>query len=463
MAGQAAPSELGTRKISSLLRQYAVPAIIAMTASSLYNMVDSIYIGHIPEVGSLAISGLAVTFPLMNLSTAMGTLVGVGAATMISILLGKKNYTIANKVLSNEVTLNTILGVVFAIVCLAFLDPILTFFGASENTLPFARDYMVIILLGNVITHIYFGLNAVIRSSGNPRLAMGLALFTVISNAIIDPIFIFTFGLGIRGAALATVLCQFLAMILTLRYFMDKEKLLHLGPRFFELDWPIAKESLAIGMGPFLMNAAACIVSLFINQQLFKYGGDLAIGGYGIINRISFLFVMVNLGLNPGMQPIAGYNYGARQYSRVRSVYLVTAAWATLILVFGFIVCEFFPVLTVSAFTNDPALKEIATRGIRIMNCAFPIIGFQMVGTNLFQSLGMVNKSIFLSLTRQLIFLVPAIYLLPLEWGLDGIWYSYPVSDTLASIITAILLIGLLRKLNRMKDGDDPTLLGSTL
>ncbi len=262
MAGQAAPSELGTRKISSLLRQYAVPAIIAMTASSLYNMVDSIYIGHIPEVGSLAISGLAVTFPLMNLSTAMGTLVGVGAATMISILLGKKNYTIANKVLSNEVTLNTILGVVFAIVCLAFLDPILTFFGASENTLPFARDYMVIILLGNVITHIYFGLNAVIRSSGNPRLAMGLALFTVISNAIIDPIFIFTFGMGIRGAALATVLCQFLAMILTLRYFMDKEKLLHLGPRFFELDWPIAKESLAIGMGPFLMNAAACIVSL---------------------------------------------------------------------------------------------------------------------------------------------------------------------------------------------------------
>ena len=463
MAGQAAPSELGTRKISSLLRQYAVPAIIAMTASSLYNMVDSIYIGHIPEVGSLAISGLAVTFPLMNLSTAMGTLVGVGAATMISILLGKKNYTIANKVLSNEVTLNTILGVVFAIVCLAFLDPILTFFGASENTLPFARDYMVIILLGNVITHIYFGLNAVIRSSGNPRLAMGLALFTVISNAIIDPIFIFTFGLGIRGAALATVLCQFLAMILTLRYFMDKEKLLHLGPRFFELDWPIAKESLAIGMGPFLMNAAACIVSLFINQQLFKYGGDLVIGGYGIINRISFLFVMVNLGLNQGMQPIAGYNYGARQYSRVRSVYLVTAAWATLILVFGFIVCEFFPGLTVSAFTNDPALKEIATRGIRIMNCAFPIIGFQMVGTNLFQSLGMVNKSIFLSLTRQLIFLVPAIYLLPLEWGLDGIWYSYPVSDTLASIITAILLIGLLRKLNRMKDGDDPTLLGSTL
>ena len=298
MAGQAAPSELGTRKISSLLRQYAVPAIIAMTASSLYNMVDSIYIGHIPEVGSLAISGLAVTFPLMNLSTAMGTLVGVGAATMISILLGKKNYTIANKVLSNEVTLNTILGVVFAIVCLAFLDPILTFFGASENTLPFARDYMVIILLGNVITHIYFGLNAVIRSSGNPRLAMGLALFTVISNAIIDPIFIFTFGLGIRGAALATVLCQFLAMILTLRYFMDKA-------RFFELDWPIAKESLAIGMGPFLMNAAACIVSLFINQQLFKYGGDLAIGGYGIINRISFLFVMVNLGLNQGMQPIA--------------------------------------------------------------------------------------------------------------------------------------------------------------
>ena len=464
MAGSI-PTELGVKPVNQLIRQYAVPGIIAMTASSLYNMVDSIYIGHIAEVGSLAISGLAVTFPLMNISTAFGTLVGVGAATMISVLLGQKNYAVANKVLSNEVTLNIITGLVFTFVTLMWMDPILRFFGATEATLPFARQYMTVIAIGNAVTHLYFGLNSVIRSSGNPKTAMGLTLFTVTSNAILDPVFIFVFKLGIQGAAIATVLCQLMALCYTMWFFLDQDKFLHLprSRKVFRIDWRIAKDSRAIGMGPFLMNLASCIVVLFINQQLVKWGGDLALGAYGIVNRISFLFVMIIMGFNQGMQPIAGYNYGARQYSRVRSVYLITAAWATLVMIFGFIVCEFFPGLTVSAFTNDPALKEIATRVIRIMNCAFPIIGFQMVGTNLFQSLGMVNKSIFLSLTRQLLFLVPAIYLLPLGWGLDGIWYSYPVSDTLASIITAILLIGLLRKLNRMKDGDDPTLLGSTI
>ncbi|MBQ1751238.1 MAG: MATE family efflux transporter, partial [Bacteroidales bacterium] len=385
MAGSI-PTELGTKSIKALLRQYAVPGIIAMTASSLYNMVDSIFIGHIPGSGPLAISGLAVTFPLMNISAALGTLVGVGAATMISVLLGQKNYEVAGKVLSNEVTLNTIVGLLFTVVTMIFMDPILLFFGASENTLPFARDYMMIIAAGNVITHLYFGLNSVIRSSGNPNLAMGLTLFTVISNAILDPVFIFILGMGIRGAAVATVLCQTLALAYTLWYFLDQKRFLHLNKKhIFQLDWRIAKDSLAIGMGPFLMNLASCIVVLFINNQLLKYGGDLAIGAYGIVNRISFLFAMVVVGFNHGMQPIAGYNYGARLYSRVREVYIRTAMWATIVVTVGFIVSEFFPGPAVSLFTNDPQLKSLATKGLRMMNIVFPIVGFQMVTTNLFQ------------------------------------------------------------------------------
>ena len=466
MAGTAVPTELGTKPIGSLIRQYAVPGIIAMTASSLYNMVDSIYIGHIPEVGSLSMSGLAVTFPLMNISTAFGTLVGVGAATMISVLLGQKNYKVANRVLANEVTLNIITGLTFTLVTLLWMDPILRFFGASDATLPYARSYMFIIALGNAVTHLYFGLNSIVRSSGNPKLAMGLTLFTVTSNAIMDPIFIFVLGMGIQGAALATVLCQLMALLITFRYFLNPERFLHLPRKInsYRVDWRIAKDSLAIGMGPFLMNLASCIVVLFINQQLVKWGGDLALGAYGIVNRISFLFVMIVMGFNQGMQPIAGYNYGARQYGRVREVYMKTAGWATLVCIVGFLVSEFLPGPTVGIFTNDPELHTLAERGLRLMNIAFPIVGFQMVTSNLFQCLGMVKKSIFLSLSRQLLFLLPCIYLLPAVLESEaGVWYSFPISDTVAAIITAIMGIALLKKLSRLKDGDDPSILGSQI
>ena len=464
--GSSAPTELGTRPIGALIRQYAVPGIIAMTASSLYNMVDSIFIGHIPDVGSLSMSGLAVTFPLMNISTAFGTLVGVGAATMISVLLGQKNYKSAEKVLCNDITLNVITGILFTIVSLVWMDPILRFFGASDVTLPYARDYMTIIAIGNAVTHLYFGLNAIVRASGNPKLAMGLTLFTVTSNAILDPIFIYTLGLGIQGAAIATVLCQTMALGYTLWYFMDQKRFLHLprSLKIFRVDWRIASDSLSIGMGPFLMNLASCIVVLFINQQLVKWGGDLALGAYGIVNRITFLFIMVVMGFNQGMQPIAGYNFGSRQYGRVREVYVKTAFWATIVTTAGFIVSEFLPDAAVSIFTNDPILEEKAARGLRMMNPVFPIVGFQMVTTNLFQCLGMVKKSIFLSLSRQLLFLLPCIYILPpiLE-SEAGVWYSFPISDTVSAIITAILAWNLIVKLGKLKDGDDPSILGSQL
>lgn len=447
-----APVELETKKISTLLKEYAVPGIIAMTASSLYNMVDSIYIGHIKDVGALAISGLAVTFPVMNLGTAIGTLVGVGASTLTSMLLGQKNYVTANKVLPNVVTLNVVLGALFSVLVLAFLKPVLFFFGASDAIYPFARDYMVIILAGFIISHLYFGLNALIRATGNPRLAMGLTLFTVISNAVLDPLFIFVLGLGVKGAAIATVLCQTISLIYSLVYFSSGKNVIHFGRRIFGFSAKIARTSLGIGLGPFLMNAAACLVSMFINQQLRKYGGDLAIGAYGIINRVSFLFLMVVMGINQGMQPIASYNFGAGKGSRVKEVYWLSVFWATLVTTAGFFVFELFPGAAVSMFTNDAELKGLAVHGMRLMNFTFPIIGFQIISTNLFQCLGMVRKSVFLSLSRQLIFLLPALYLLPLAFDIEGVWLSYPVSDVFAFTCTVILVIRLIRQLERSEN-----------
>lgn len=455
------PTELGTEKIGRLLKQYALPAIIAQTAASLYNMVDSIFIGQ--GVGPLAISGLAVTFPLMNLSTAFGTLVGAGAATMLSVLLGQKNYKAANKVLGNVVSLNIIIGLLFMIAALIFIDPILYFFGASENTLPYAKEYMKIILYGNIITHLYFGLNAAMRSSGNPKKAMGLTIFTVIFNTILDPIFIFVLDMGIAGAAWATVLAQFVAMILVMRHFNDRTRAFHFEKGILQLDLRVAKDSLAIGLGPFLMNSAACLVTLFINQQLRSYSGDLGIGAYGICNRLIFMFIMICMGLNQGMQPIAGYNYGARQYSRVREVFWKTAGLATIVTVLCFIIGMFFPRAAAGIFTHDEQLLEMSAQGMRVMTLMFPIVGFQMIGTNFFQSLGMVKKSVLLSLSRQILFLLPLLYVLPLWYEAKGVWMSFPIADLVSAILTAILITGLFRKFNRLKDGDDPHMLGGQI
>ena len=437
----------------------AIP--VELTASSLYNIVDSIFIGH--GVGPLAIAGLAVTFPLMNLSAAFGTLVGVGATTMISVLLGQKNYEVANKVLGNVVILNIIIGLIFMGVSLAFLDPILYFFGASENTIGYAREYMQIILAGNAVTHLYLGLNSVLRASGNPKLAMMLTILSVLINIAVAPVLIFWLDMGISGAAIATVAAQVAALAIILAYFSRKDRVLHFSRKIFRLDWRIAKDSLAIGLAPFLMNAAACIVTLFINQQLKKYGGDLAIGAYGIVNRISFLFIMVNMGLNQGMQPIAGYNYGTRNYTRVKGVMWKTVKYATAVTCTGFLIALLVPHQAVSVFTSDSQLIEFSAKGLRMLTLAFPLVGFQMVSSNFFQCLGMVNKAILLSMSRQLLFLIPCIYVLPLLWGNIGVWASFPISDFAAFVISAILMWDLLRKFSRLKDGDDPSILGSKL
>jgi putative MATE family efflux protein len=460
-ANSSIPTELGTERIGKLLKQYALPAIIAQTAASLYNMVDSIFIGQ--GVGPLAISGLAVTFPLMNLSTAFGTLVGAGAATMLSVLLGQKNYKAANKVLGSVVGLNILIGFIFMAVALVFIDPILYFFGASENTLPYAKEYIRIILYGNIITHLYFGLNAAMRSSGSPKKAMGLTIFTVIFNTILDPIFIFVFDMGIAGAAWATVIAQTAAMCVVLHHFSNRSRPFHFDRSMLKIDLRVAKDSLAIGMGPFLMNAAACLVTLFINQQLRRYSGDLGIGAYGICNRFIFMFIMICMGLNQGMQPIAGYNYGARKYSRVKEVFWRTAAMGSAMTTICFIIGVFIPEIAVGIFTHDEELVALSAKALRILTIAFPIVGFQMIATNFFQSLGMVKKSIILSLSRQILFLLPLLYALPLMLDADGVWISYPISDTLATILTIFMLGRLFKKFNRLNDGDDPGILGSNL
>ena len=406
MTGQKTPTALGTEKIGKLLMQYAIPAIIAMTASSLYNMVDSIFIGH--GVGAMAISGLALTFPLMNLAAAFGSLVGVGAATLVSVKLGQKDYDTAQRVLGNVLVLNIIIGLAFTVLTLIFLDPILYFFGGSEATVGYARDYMVVILWGNVITHLYLGLNAVLRSAGHPQKAMYATIATVVINTILDPIFIYGFGWGIQG--------------------------------IFRLKKKIVFDSLAIGMAPFLMNLAACFIVILINKGLKQHGGDLAIGAFGIVNRLVFLFVMIVMGLNQGMQPIAGYNFGAKQYPRVTQVLKITIYAATIVTTIGFLMGMFIPQLAVSIFTTHEELVNISAKGLRIVVMFFPIVGFQMVTSNFFQSIGMASKAIFLSISRQVLVLIPCLLILPRFYGQLGVWISMPISDLIASLIAGGML-----------------------
>lgn len=429
---------MGTERIGKLLMQYAIPAIIAMTASSLYNMVDSIFIGH--GVGPLAIAGLAITFPLMNLAAAFGSLVGVGASTLISVKLGQKDYTTAQHILGNVVSLNLLIGLLFTLVSLLFLDPILYFFGASDATLPYARDYMITILLGNVITHMYLGLNSVLRSAGHPQKAMAATILTVVINTLLDPLFIYTFHMGIRGAAIATVLAQVISLCWLIKIFCNKEELLHLKRGIYRLKTTLVENIIGIGLAPFFMNLASCFIVILINKGLKLYDGDLAIGAFGIVNRIVFLFVMIVMGLNQGMQPIAGYNFGAQHYHRVNQVMKYTVIAATIVTTTGFLVGELMPELAVSAFTTDAQLIQLSANGLQVVVLFFPIIGFQMVTSNFFQSIGMAKKAIILSLSRQVLILIPCLLILPLFWGVKGVWYSMPISDITASIIAGTML-----------------------
>ncbi len=438
MANIKGATALGVEPVGKLLRQYAVPAIVAMTASSLYNMVDSIFIGQ--GVGPLAISGLAITFPLMNISAAFGALVGVGCATLISVRLGQKEYDTALKVLGNCVSMNAILGLVLTVLGYVFLDEILYFFGASNQTITYACDYMEVIVLGNVITHLYMGLNAVLRSSGHPHEAMYTTMVAVLVNVALDPLFIYVFDMGIRGAAVATIISQSISLVWQLKLFSNKNDVIHFRSGSFNLRGRIIRDTISIGMPQFMMNMAACLVVLLINHGLVSHGGDLAVGAYGIVNRLVFVMVMIVIGFNQAMQPIAGYNYGANQMPRVMRAFKLTVIAATLVTTTAFLVFMLGADYVVRAFTTDNQLAHFAADGLRIVVIMFPIVGLQMVVSNYFQSIGKPGKSIILSMSRQVLVLIPSLLILPQFMGVAGVWWSMPLSDFLSTMLAVVMI-----------------------
>lgn len=402
----------------------------------------------------MAISGLAITFPVMNLTASIGMLVGAGAATRISISLGRQDRLTAEKILGTSLLITVLLNAIFITLILIYLDPILRAFGASDLTIPYARDYLQIVLVGNVFVSLCYNFNAMMRSSGYPKKAMITMLIGAILNIILTPLFLYVFDLGIKGVAWATVISMFIGMLFVMDHFTRESSLIRLRWKNIRLDKKIVASILSIGISPFSMQVAGSAVAVLLNTSLLRYGGDLAVGAYGIINTVIMIFMMIIMGLNQGTQPIIGYNYGARNFGRVKETLFYSIKAATIVTTATFIVGQFFPHLFASAFTSDPELLSITERGIRITVVAFPLVGIQIVGSSFFQSLGYVAKSIIQSLSRQLIFLVPFIIIFPRLWGLDGIWIAMPVADTLSAFLSIYLLIIQLRLLNRMEEED---------
>ena len=450
MSSQTSPLSLGTDSLSRLLFRYALPAIIAQVAASLYNIVDSIFIGQ--GVGPLAISGLALTMPMMNLTAAFGAMIGAGSAALTSIRLGQGNKPAAERILGNVVLLNVVLGVVLMAFGLAYLDELLYFFGASDQTLPYAREYMRIILYGNVITHLYHGLNCMLRVAGYPNKAMNITIIAVVLNAILDAVFILWLKWGIAGSAWATVIAQMLAVVVQWVHFSDSKSFLRFRSEAFRFRWDIIKNIITVGMAPFMIQSCACVVVILVNNTLGEYGGDLSIGAYGIANRVAFLFTMVVMGFTQGMQPIVGYNYGARAYDRVLKTLWMTVGWSVATTTFGFLLCEVFPYQVVRIFVSEDGsgsateLIEASARGLRILVLMLPLVGFNIVAGNLFQHIGKPKRAILLSVSRQMLFLVPLIYFLPRYMAADGVWYSIPIADLLSTLLAALLLFQQIRK-----------------
>ena len=469
MAKQVNTLSLGTDNIGSLLWRYAAPAIIAMASNSIYHIIDSIFVGH--GVGGAAISGMAITMPIMNIAGAFGAMVGVGAAARMSIRLGEGNMQAAEKTLANAVMLNLILGFLLMAVMLIFLDPILQLFSggnASAETLSYARDFMRIILLGNMTQHMHLGLNEQIRASGYPQKSMRIILTAVALNLCLNPLFIFKFGWGIKGSALATVISQAVAFLIACSHFCLKSSFVRFRRAAFVLDWKIIKAILSIGLAPFMVNICASMVAAFVNTALLKYGGtgahdvvhtthasaDIYVGAYGIANRVVMLLIMVIQGLNQGMQPIVGFNYGAKQYDRVRKALFMTIGCGMTISTLGFLACQIFPESIAAMFVDstkggDEALMiTAASQAMRIIVTMFPLVGFQIVAAAFFQYIGHAKLAFFVSMTRQMVFLLPLLWIVPRFLGATGVWVSMPIADCASITLAAILLI---RELKRLK------------
>lgn len=463
---------LGTDNVGKLLFNYAIPAIIAMTSSSLYHIIDSAFVGH--GVGGAAIAGMAITMPIMNIGSAFGAMVGIGAGARISLRLGEGNKRAAERTLANAVLLNIVIGFVIMVLMLTFLDDILMLFSggrASEETLEYARQFMQVILSGNIITHLYLGMNDMIRASGYPRKAMYITLTTFAITIILNPLFIFKFGWGIRGSAAATIIAQLVAFCIALSHFASRKSFIHFKREAFHFDWKVVGAILSIGLAPFLMNICASTVTAFVNSALLKFGGsgirdvvsqgagcgDLYVGAYGIMNRVVLLFIMVIQGLNQGMQPIVGYNYGARNYGRVRKALFITIGIGMTISTMGFLLAHIFPESIAQLFVdsskgyNEQQMIAVATQGLQIITTMFPLVGFQIVVGGFFQYIGKAPLAIITSLTRQLIFLLPLLWTLPRLYGAYGVWISMPIADAASILLAITFFIWQMRKMRRQE------------
>lgn len=440
---------LATKPISKLLWQFATPSIIAMSATSIYNFCDSIFIGQ--GAGAFAISGLAITFPLMNISAAFGALAGTGGSAQTSVHMGMNQREVAQNIFGNVLSLNLIIGLTLSTLGLLFLDPILEAFGATDTTLPYARDYMRIYLLGICIHHAFLGMSGQLRAIGHPNLAMKAQLLTVVINILLDALFIFGFKWGISGAALATVIAQTCGFILTTWYLRDgSNKYVHFKRNIFQLKAKIIAKIISIGLAPFSVNICGCFIVVVLNHALLEQGGadgDLCVGANGITNRVTQLLILMVAGFSQGMQPIVGFNIGAQLFNRVREVLVKAIMTATIILTTGYILIAIFPAMLASLFTSDPVLIEYCVPALRISLCTFPVVGTQMIATSFFQSIRKPGLSMLISLSRQLLFLLPLLLVLPPVMGVHGVWWSMPIADVFSITLSVILLFREYKKL----------------
>jgi putative MATE family efflux protein len=442
-------NKLSTEKIGKLLWEYSIPSIVGMVVMSLYNVVDRIFIGQ--GVGPLAISGLALTFPFMILLMAFGLLIGMGASSRISITLGEQDHAKAEKILSNALTLTFLITGFASILTFVFMEDILRLFGGTDETVGYAEEYMRIIVPANILSALHFGFNSIMRATGFPKKAMSIMLVSAVINIVLDALFIFVFDWGIKGAAWATVIAYSVGCVWVLSHFFLPISPVRFKKENLRLDKEIVGSIVSIGMSPFSMQLASSLVVVLINTTLIKHGEDLAIGAYGIVNSLTIMIIQIVSGLNKGAQPIIGYNYGARQHDRVFKTLKLTIVAATIMTSTGFLLGMFLSKLSVQLFTTDKELIDIASNALRIVILMFPVVGFQMIISNFFQSIGKAKISIFLSLTRQLIFLVPSLLILPRIMGLNGAWASFPVADGLAAFVAAITLILFYKKFRRFK------------
>ncbi|WP_072831191.1 MATE family efflux transporter [Clostridium collagenovorans] len=433
--------ELGTMSIGKLLVKFSIPAIIGMVVNMLYNVVDRMYIGNIPDIGGLAITGVGITMPVTSIITGIGMLVGIGTSASISIVLGQKRKDLASKYLGNGFICIIIASILVAIFGNIFAHSILAFFGGSEQTIPFALAYIRPLMIGTICNLCAFGLNHSINSDGSPQVAMFTMIIGAIINIVLDPIFIFVFKLGIKGAAYATVISQFIAGCWVIYYFTKgKKSIIKLQSSNFKLDSSIVKKILMIGSAPFCMQVAGSAVQVVANKALMTHGGDLAIGAMAVITSVCSIFIMPIFGLNQGAQPIIGYNYGAKKYDRVKKTYIYGLLSCTVILLLSSVFIQLFPQKAIGMFNNDSELTRIAVEGIRVYLFALPLIGIQMTASNYYQAIGKPKKSMIIGLSRQVLILIPAFIILPMIYELKGVWLAGPVADTIAVIISGIII-----------------------